>query len=81
MAPFGRDRLNLTMHTRAAAVQFCVVQSPGAEGNVLSLFRAKERSLSCEKVLPCCAWLVLSKTGPFSAQACTDILYAEKCEG
>ena len=24
-----------------------------------------------EKVLPGCAWLVLSKTGPFSAQACT----------
>ena len=28
--------------------------------------RVKERSLSCEKVLPGCAWLVLSKT----AQAC-----------
>ena len=38
VAPFGRDWLNLTLHTRAAAVQFCVVQSPGAEGNVLSHF-------------------------------------------
>ena len=27
--------------------------------------RAKESSLSCEKVLPGCAWLVLSKTGHF----------------
>ena len=28
--------------------------------------------LSCEKVLPACAWLVFSKTEPFSAQACTS---------
>ena len=27
--------------------------------------RAKERSPSCENVLLVCAWLVLSKTGPF----------------
>ena len=27
--------------------------------------RAKERSLSCEKVLPVCTWLVLSKTVHF----------------
>ena len=32
--------------------------------------RAKERLLSCEKVLPGCAWLLLNKKGPFSAQAC-----------
>ena len=31
--------------------------------------RARERLLSCEKVLPGCTWLVLSKTGPFSAKA------------
>ena len=34
---------------------------------------AKETSLSCEKVMPGCAWLVLSKTGPFSAQACIRV--------
>ena len=33
--------------------------------------RAKKKMLSCEKVLPGSAWLVLIKTGPFSAQACS----------
>ena len=38
--------------------------------------RAKERSLSCEKVLPRCAWLVLSKTGPFF---CTSLYIFQFC--
>ena len=31
---------------------------------------AKEMAPGCEIVLPGCAWLMLSKTAPFSAQAC-----------
>ena len=31
---------------------------------------SERKAASCEKVLPVCAWLVLSKTGHFSAQDC-----------
>ena len=31
---------------------------------------SEKKLLSCEKVLPVCAWLVFSKTGLFSAQVC-----------
>ena len=37
--------------------------------------RAKKKLLSCEKVLPVCAWPVLSKTGPFF---CTSLYWQAK---
>ena len=47
--------------------------------------REKERPLSCEKILPLYAWMVLGKSGPFFAQACkmlekrTRIMYEYTC--
>ena len=52
-------------HLSSLAEEAIHYAMPDASASAAVQGRAKERSLSCEKVLPGYAWLVLSKTGPF----------------